>query len=197
MPQDTMIKCDIIKFNEISEMFELKIYYSFHETPFGKCLIAYTNIEDKGDVVCHLSYDNGKESDVVQHLKSRYPGALFIANTNATKKIINAIFYQNEESNNICISVLLKGTDFQMQVWEALTQIPTGTLYTYEELAKTINKPKAARAVASALKANQIGYLIPCHRVVCKSGCNKFSWCTQIKEKMQEYEKTLMNNGLY
>lgn len=184
-----MIKCEIIKFDQISTMFELKIDYAFHETPFGRCLIATTCIEDKGHVVCHLSYDNSKESDVIEHLKSRYQAAQFYENFKSTKEMISKIFPKNEELDNVCIPVLLKGTNFQVQVWETLTQIPSGTLTTYEQVAKAINNPKAVRAVAGALKANQIGYLIPCHRVVSKSGCNKFSWCAQIKVKMQEYEK--------
>ena len=143
-------------------------------------------------MICHLSFNNAK-SDSFRSLKKRFAGAEFVEDSQATKKLINTIFDEKNFDNSLKIKILLKGTDFQIKVWESLIKIPMGTLSTYGEVAKSINNPKAVRAVGSALKANQIGFLIPCHRVTCKNGDNKFSWGAPLKIRMQEYENQIVN----
>lgn len=183
-----MIECKIIKFDELGEQSDLQVSYSFQDTPFGKCLIGFVENENKQRAVCYLAYTDINENETLKKLKTKYSGAKFTEESKKTKELIDAIFYKDTLKDITPIRVLLKGTEFQMQVWEALTKIPMGTLITYEKVAKSIDKPKATRAVANALKANQIGYLIPCHRVVNKSGCNKFSWGAQRKVNMQDFE---------
>ena len=192
-----MLECIVKKFDDMTKMANIVIYYDFHETPFGRCLIGVQRDQDRELAVCHLSYADADVEKSLENeltsLKYRYPGAQFIREYNETKHLIKTIF--NEKAPGVVsrVNVLLKGTDFQIKVWEALTRIPVGEITTYQSIAESINHPKAARAVGSALKSNNIGYLIPCHRVACKNGCNKFSWRAEIKEKMQDYERKLIN----
>ncbi|XP_032456099.1 regulatory protein ada [Nasonia vitripennis] len=189
-----MIECKIMKFDELGEQSDIEVSYSFQETPFGKCLIGFIENENTQKAVCYLSFTDNNENEILKNLKTKYSDAKFTEEPKKTKELIDDIFYKDTSRNVTPVQVLLKGTEFQMQVWEALTKIPMGTLTTYEKVAKSIDKPKATRAVANALKANQIGYLIPCHRVVCKSGCNKFGWGVQRKVNMQEFEVQYLKN---
>lgn len=189
-----MIICHPVRFNEKTS--GMNIHHSFHETPFGKCLIACTKYKDKEKVICHMTFVDNNEIQLLEQLRTKFPGAKFIEETEETKDLMNAIFFKNNLENEIHIPVLLKGTNFQLNVWESIISIPMGTLQTYQQVAEAIDNPKASRAVGSALKANQIMYLIPCHRVICKNGCNKFSSCAQRKVKMQEYEENFVNKKL-
>ncbi|NQY94125.1 MAG: methylated-DNA--[protein]-cysteine S-methyltransferase, partial [Campylobacteraceae bacterium] len=83
----------------------------------------------------------------------------------------------------------VKGTNFQINIWKALLNIPDGTITTYADIAKSINKPKAARAVANAIGSNHIGYLVPCHRVLAKSGAmSGYRWGIERKKILVAYE---------
>ncbi|QZT35834.1 methylated-DNA--[protein]-cysteine S-methyltransferase [Halosquirtibacter xylanolyticus] len=141
----------------------LSIKYSLSETPFGNIFIASTN---KG--VCNLSFvdeiDTGLEA-----LKKRFPNASYLHQLDPLQLDALQIF-QSNWSRIREIKLHLKGTDFQLKVWEALLTIPYGALLTYGGIAEAINLPKASRAVGTAIGNNPIAYLIPCHRVIQKSG---------------------------
>ena len=141
------------------------IRYGLHPTPFGKCLIATT---DRG--ICHLSFVQSGEGDAIDSLVSEWRQASMIEDYRATAPLIEPIFGLDYRSQPRPLSVHLRGTNFQLKVWEALLQIPAGEVTTYAGLAARIGKPGAARAVGTAVGHNPIAVLIPCHRVIRKVG---------------------------
>jgi len=141
----------------------LAIRYGLHPTPFGKCLIATT---ERG--ICHLGFVDGSEGKAVDHLVAHWQQAEMIEDYHATAPLINRIFLDPKPDS--ALNLHLRGTNFQIKVWEALLNIPPGALTTYEHIAMQIGNPRAVRAVGSAVGDNPIVYLIPCHRVIRKSG---------------------------
>lgn len=141
----------------------LVINYSFAETPFGNIIVASTQ---KG--ICHMAF-NEDEFQSLEDLKSRFPNATFLQKLNLLQQ--NALFiFQNDWSKLSEIKLHLKGTDFQLKVWETLLKIPMGKLSTYGEIAKKIENPNASRAVGTAIGSNPVAFLIPCHRVIQATG---------------------------
>lgn len=131
-----------------------EIRYGVHPTPFGDCLLALTN---RG--ICALWFDSN-----VEQFRDEWRSAHLIEDRPATRPVIERIFAGERPP------LLLRGTNFQVQVWRALMQIPEGTTVSYSSLADAIGRPRATRAVASAVARNPISYLIPCHRVLRTSG---------------------------
>lgn len=141
----------------------LTIRYGIHPTPFGKCLIGVT---ERG--ICHLGFVDGNEGKAVDNLVAHWQQADMAEDYRATAPLVNRIFLDPKPDSPL--NVHLRGTNFQIKVWEALLNIPTGALTTYEHIAAQIGNPRAVRAVGSAVGDNPIAYLIPCHRVIRKSG---------------------------
>ncbi|HMZ07147.1 MAG TPA: methylated-DNA--[protein]-cysteine S-methyltransferase [Anaerolineales bacterium] len=141
----------------------LSIRYGIHVTPYGKCLIATT---DRG--ICNLSFVDGREGRVLDSLVDHWKQATMIEDYKATAPLANRIFLGTNPTQPI--NLHLRGTNFQIKVWEALLNIPMGALTTYEHIAAQIGNPRAVRAVGSAVGNNPVAYLIPCHRVIRKSG---------------------------
>lgn len=140
----------------------LHIRYGIHETPFGVCLIATT---DRG--ICNLSFlDHADGTVAAQALQTEWPNADISVDQQETEKIRDLIF----QSTHSSLVLHVKGTNFQIQVWQALLKIPFGGLTTYQGLATSIGRPTAARAIGNAVGRNPVGYLIPCHRVIRGSG---------------------------
>jgi AraC family transcriptional regulator of adaptative response/methylated-DNA-[protein]-cysteine methyltransferase len=140
----------------------LSIQYIFAETKFGEILIASTK---KG--ICFLAFVDDK-SKALNDLINYYPKAIIEnASSNVFKTVLEAI---NGSLLNNPINLHVKGTEFQFLIWQRLSEIPMGKLISYSHLAKLINKPKAARAVGTAVGSNPIAFLIPCHRVVQSNG---------------------------
>ncbi len=140
----------------------LHIYYSHAETVFGNVLIAST---EKG--ICHISFVQ-KNSDL-SDLTNRFPAAILEQKTDLYQQEALKMF-RDDWSDLDKIKLHLKGTPFQIKVWNALLQIPVGSLKSYLEIANEIGDPKASRAVGTAIGNNPIAYLIPCHRVITSSG---------------------------
>lgn len=140
------------------------IRYGIFPTPFGKCLLGAT---DRG--ICHLGFVEGSEGDAVDELFSYWRQAEFTEDHASTAALVEAIFRLGQQPH-IPIHVLLRGTNFQLKVWEALLRIPAGGVGTYEDIAARIGHPRAVRAVGSAVARNPIPVLIPCHRVIRKLG---------------------------
>ena len=141
----------------------LSINYSFAETPFGKVIVAST---DKG--ICHLAFEDN-ESEALADLKSRLPMATYREASDSYQQHALNIF-SNDWDNLDKIKLHIKGTDFQLKVWESLLKLPYSSLSTYGSIAENIERPKASRAVGTAIGKNPIAFLIPCHRVIQKSG---------------------------
>lgn len=142
---------------------QLTINYSFSDTPFGSLLSASTQ---KG--VCYMAFYEEKPTALAL-LKAKFPNAIYIDKTDVLQQNALSIF-QNDWSKLSDIKLHLKGTDFQLKVWEALLKIPMGKLSTYSKLAEEIGNPNASRAVGTAIGSNPIAFLIPCHRVIQNSG---------------------------
>ncbi len=143
----------------------LPIRYGLHPSPFGACLIATT---PRG--ICHLSFPDAiTPQGMADLLKLEWPRAEIVADGAATAALVDRIF-NPAISDPRPLVVLVKGTNFQIQVWRALLAIPSGSLTTYQQLATRLGQPTAARAVGGAVGRNAIAYLIPCHRVIRESG---------------------------
>jgi AraC family transcriptional regulator of adaptative response/methylated-DNA-[protein]-cysteine methyltransferase len=139
------------------------IRYGIHPTPFGKCLIGVT---DRG--ICHLGFVQTTEGEAIDNLVSNWEQAKMTEDHRSTESLVEPIFDLGYRGKPL--SVHLRGTNFQLKVWEALLQIPAGTVTTYEGIASRIGKPNAMRAVGTAIGHNPIAVLIPCHRVIRKVG---------------------------
>lgn len=141
----------------------LSINYSFAESPFGNMIVASTT---KG--VCYMAF-NDNEAQALNDLKAKFPNSIFERNLDLIQQ--NALFiFQNDWSKLPEIKLHLKGTDFQLKVWETLLKIPMGNLSTYGSIAKQIGSVNASRAVGTAIGSNPVAFLIPCHRVIQSSG---------------------------
>jgi AraC family transcriptional regulator, regulatory protein of adaptative response / methylated-DNA-[protein]-cysteine methyltransferase len=141
----------------------LHINYSFADSPFGNLIIASTQ---KG--VCYMAFDDNEEK-ALNDLKRKFSNAAFQRKLDLKQQ--NALFiFQNDWSKLPEIKLHLKGTDFQLKVWETLLKIPMGKLSTYGAIANKIEKPSASRAVGTAIGSNPVAFLIPCHRVIQSSG---------------------------
>ena len=168
----------------------LKIVYGVHDTPFGICQIALT---DRG--ICSLIFLTKKNKDDTKHLKHKWKNAEIIKDNEKTFEVIKRIFSEDLENGDQPLSLFLKGTNFQIKVWEALLKIPSGKVTSYQDVAKVIDKPKAVRAAASAVANNPISFLIPCHRVVRKSGIiHNYRWGPERKVAMLGWERAKSKN---
>ena len=141
------------------------IRYGIHPTPFGKALIATT---ERG--VCHLSFVQTSEGDAIDNLVADWKQARMIEDHRCTVHLIEPIFDLRYNHRGKPLNVHLRGTNFQLKVWEALLQIAAGEVTTYAGIASSIGKPNATRAVGTAVGHNPIAVLIPCHRVIRKVG---------------------------
>lgn len=163
----------------------LRIDYGRHGTPFGDCLLAVT---ERG--VCGLSFLNGGGwEQAVGDLRARWPGAALAERPEVTGPTAERIFSGARHGVQQPLSLFLKGTNFQLRVWEALLRIPAGSVSTYGDVARSLDAPSAGRAVGGAVGENSIAYLIPCHRVIRSSGAvSNYRWGETRKRAMLGWE---------
>jgi len=158
---------------------DLTITYGYAFSPFGKVLLGFTC---KG--ICYMEFCDDNEDIVFENLTKHWIKAQLVQDNKQVQKKLNDIFIDKNP-----FKLFIKGTNFQINVWKALLNIPHGTVTTYQSVAKSINKPKAVRAVASAIGSNPIAYLIPCHRVIGKSGAmSGYRWGIERKKIVLSYE---------
>jgi AraC family transcriptional regulator of adaptative response/methylated-DNA-[protein]-cysteine methyltransferase len=144
----------------------LTIRYGIHLTPFGKCLIGLT---ERG--ISHLGFVAGSEGEAIDGLVNEWQEARMVEDYRSTAALVGPIFDLRYDTRiRQPLTLHLRGTNFQIKVWEALLQIPAGSATTYGGLAQRIGQPNASRAVGSAVGHNPIAVLIPCHRVIRKVG---------------------------
>lgn len=149
----------------------IQIEYGFHDTPFGLTLIGAT---DRG--ICWLSFLQTEEDPrtALDQMKEHWHQSIFHQNDSLTQSFARQIF---APTSNERLHVYVKGTNFQVKVWQALLQIPIGKVTTYQDIAMRIDNPNALQAVGSAVGSNHIAYLIPCHRVIRKDGIlGEYRW---------------------
>lgn len=170
------------------DLSDVCITYGYGETHFGEALIGFT---DNG--ICYLGFvDNNKEV-IFERLKKLWENANLTQNDDKAREYLENIFIKNKKYN-----LLVKGTNFQVNVWRALLNIPRGVVASYQDVANYLEKPKAVQAVANAIGKNHIGYLIPCHRVIAKSGAmSGYRWAIERKKILIEYESIeLFHNSI-
>lgn len=169
---------------------EIDVSYGVHDSPFGKCLIGITK---RG--VCHLSFLDENELQAERQLKDYWPKAHLVQDQEATAEYIRKIFKPTKTDSKRPIHLLIKGTNFQVKVWEALLAIPEGRVSNYSEIAKAAGSPKAVRAAGTACGNNLIGFLIPCHRVLTSSGgIGGYRWGVSRKETILAWESIRMQS---
>ena len=163
----------------------LTITYGFCPSPFGECLLATT---DRG--ICYLGFVSSAEGGAaVDHLLRTWPGAELYENAAHVGATAETIFSLDRQDPQRPFNLLIKGTNFQIQVWKALLTIPSGFVASYQDIAAHIGSPRASRAVANAIAINPVAYLIPCHRVIAKSGnIHRYRWGSARKKALIGWE---------
>ena len=164
---DLFVACEAVSPGEFKRLGEgVLINYGFHPTPFGECMIGVTR---RG--VVNLSFTNaGNRSFLLDEMKADWPFANFVEDSAITQQVVSRIFIEKLAQAQKPVQVLIKGTNFQIKVWEALLRIPTGYVVSYEDIAVYLGVPNSYRAVGNAVGENKIPVLIPCHRVIRKKG---------------------------
>jgi AraC family transcriptional regulator of adaptative response/methylated-DNA-[protein]-cysteine methyltransferase len=144
----------------------LTITYGFHPSPFGTALVLAT---ERG--LCGMAFaDAGDETAAFADMSSRWPKATYVEDRDRTTPLAQRIFDPKLWRPDRPLRVVLIGTDFEVRVWETLLRVPFGRLTTYSDVAAKVHAPKAARAVGAAVGKNPLCFVVPCHRVVGKSG---------------------------
>ncbi len=165
----------------------LTINYDFTSTPFGKLLIASTT---KG--ICHMAFADD-EAKAFEELEQQFPEAKFHRQKDELQQGALHIFNQNWNEPNE-VKLHLKGTPFQLKVWETLLKVPKGNFTTYGKIAQAIGNPNASRAVGSAIGDNPIAFLIPCHRVIQSTGnFGQYHWGQVRKSAILGWEAAQVN----
>jgi AraC family transcriptional regulator, regulatory protein of adaptative response / methylated-DNA-[protein]-cysteine methyltransferase len=156
-----------------------EIVYGFHSTQFGEALVLTTSLG-----ICGLAFTaaHGRQ-DCLKDMTKNYKAARLVESPMKTRQLIDAIFSAKS------VPLLAHGTPFQIKVWQALLTIPKGKVVSYEDIAKAIGMPQAYRAVANAIGRNPISYLIPCHRIVRKTGAlGGYRWGLDLKTHFLQHE---------
>jgi len=168
----------------------LTINYAFADTPFGGVLVASTA---KG--ICHMAFADAGEDAALEQLKFTFPNARYVQIVDRVQQ--NALFVFSQDWSKLDeIKLHLKGTDFQIKVWETLLKVPSGGLTTYGELAKKAGYTGASRAVGTAVGNNPVAFLIPCHRVIKSTGdLGQYHWGSVRKNVIVGWEASRNANA--
>jgi AraC family transcriptional regulator of adaptative response/methylated-DNA-[protein]-cysteine methyltransferase len=163
----------------------LTIAYGFHPSPFGSALVMTTARGLAG-----LAFaDPGEEPTVLADMQARWPKATYVEDRAGTAPLARRIFDSATWRAGEPLRVMLIGTDFEVRVWEALLAVPMGRLTSYSDIAAKVCKPAAARAVGAAVGRNPVSFVVPCHRVVGKSGSlTGYHWGLTRKRAMLGWE---------
>lgn len=170
----------------------LEIHYGFHDCPFGRALLMMT---DQG--ICGLAFaDQGQEQATFEDMRSRWPDASFIEDMVATGPSVARIFNPAQWKAEQPLRIVFIGTDFETQVWQTLLKLPIGQATSYSDIAAHLGKAGASRAVGSAVGRNPISFVVPCHRVLAKSGgLGGYHWGLTRKQAILGWEAGLLSGG--
>lgn len=183
---DLFVSCEAVTPGEYKRRGEgVTLQYGFHPTPFGECLLART---ERG--ICALRFlSTPSRAAAFRELCAEWPAAEFVENESGTREICGRIFGGATGDGSTRFHLHLRGTNFQLKVWQALLTIPSGKLASYSVLAAKIGVPKASRAIGSAVGSNPVAYLIPCHRVIRSLGViGDYRWGRERKQAMIGWE---------
>ena len=183
---DLMVTCEAMTPGEMKQAGEgVLIQYGTVSTPFGDAVIGWT---ERG--ICYLQFVEGQIQAVIADLHSQWPKASLQINDAEAALISQNIFASPLERGKI--HLVLKGTNFQVKVWEAMINTHPAQQLSYAQVAQLIGSPKASRAVGTALANNTIGYLIPCHRVIKSNGdIGNYRWGIDRKSAILAWEKAV------
>ncbi|UOQ65868.1 bifunctional transcriptional activator/DNA repair enzyme AdaA [Hymenobacter volaticus] len=164
----------------------MHIVYGFHATLFGECLLSLT---ERG--ICGLTFHDARERDAtLAQLRAAWPEATLTPDFARTEAVAAQLFSGAADATKP-FNLLIKGTNFQIKVWEALLRIPSGAMVSYQDIATALGQPRASQAVGGAVGANAIGYLIPCHRVIQQhGGPGGYRWGVARKQALLGWEAT-------
>lgn len=167
----------------------LQLNYSFAESPFGQLIIASTT---KG--ICYMAFAENEQM-AFEELRKNFPNAQYRQLLDMIQQ--NALYIFTQDWQRLSkIKLHLKGSPFQLKVWETLIKIPMGNLSTYGAIAGSINNPRASRAVGTAIGSNPVAFLIPCHRVIRANGeLGGYHWGMTRKTAMLGWEAAKTNPG--
>lgn len=166
----------------------LRINYSFAESPFGNILVAST-----GKGICNIAFADDRE-EALQALQKKFPNAVYTQMVDLMQQNILYIFTHDWSRINQ-VKLHLRGTEFQLKVWEALLKVPMGQVTTYGKIAKQIQIPAASRAVGTAIGDNPVAFLIPCHRIIQATGVfGQYHWGSIRKTAMIGWEAAHTDN---
>jgi AraC family transcriptional regulator of adaptative response/methylated-DNA-[protein]-cysteine methyltransferase len=169
----------------------ITLAWGIHESPFGRYLLALTGRGIAGLAFLDERGERGGADDLVE----RWPNASILHRPRETAEVAARLFTRTYPEQPL--HLLLKGTNFQLKVWEALLRIPEGTVLTYEDIAGRIGTVRATRAVGGAIAANPIAWLIPCHRVIRKTGAfGGYRWGVDRKRALLAWEAVTVNRVL-
>jgi AraC family transcriptional regulator of adaptative response/methylated-DNA-[protein]-cysteine methyltransferase len=166
-----------------------EVTYGIHDTELGRIVIGQT---DRG--LCWLGFmvskkEGAYKGDGLTRMKEYFSESSFVEDKASTFETLNDVFKAWESDDLNSISLDLQGTDFQLSVWKALLNIPKGQTLSYGDVANDIGKPKASRAVGTAVGDNPVSLIIPCHRVIQKSGgLGNYGWGLDLKSRLLEIE---------
>jgi AraC family transcriptional regulator of adaptative response/methylated-DNA-[protein]-cysteine methyltransferase len=183
---DLFVSCEAVTPGEFKRRGEgVRIEYGFHPTPFGECLLAKT---ERGICALRFLFTPSRQA-ALRELRAEWPAAEFVMNDSETGEICRQVFSVAAKDVHAPFHLHLRGTNFQLKVWQALLTIPAGRLANYGELAAKIGAPKASRAVGSAVGHNPVAYLIPCHRVIRSLGViGDYRWGRERKQAIIGWE---------
>jgi AraC family transcriptional regulator of adaptative response/methylated-DNA-[protein]-cysteine methyltransferase len=171
----------------------LIIRYGFHDCPFGRVLLMMT---EQG--ICGLAFaDQGGEQPVLADMRGRWPAADYVEDTALTGDSVSHIFGAPRWKLEQPLRLVFIGTDFETQVWQVLLKIPLGHATSYSDIAAHLGKAGASRAVGSAVGRNPISFVVPCHRVLAKSGgLGGYHWGLTRKQAILGWEAGLISAGM-
>ena len=187
---DLMVSCEAMTPGEIQTGAEgVELRWGCAATPFGQAVIGQTA---RG--ICFLQFAQDDTGELVRRLRAQWPHAHLVHDDAAALKSADQIFGSHGAPHKL--HLVLRGTNFQIKVWEALLAVPAGQVLSYGQLAARAGNPGAARAVGTAIGANQIGYLIPCHRIIRESGeSGQYRWGAERKAAMLGWEASRLAAG--
>ncbi|XP_030374708.1 uncharacterized protein LOC115624232 [Scaptodrosophila lebanonensis] len=164
------------------------VKYGFVDAQFGRLLIGMLN-QDQG-AICFLYFVQKSDEEALRKAHQHWPKTDLIPDDVQIQKRCHKLFEAGggDKENAVVLEVAARGTDFQLDVWNALVRMEMGSTSTYGQLAQSIGRPKAVRAVASAVASNEVSVLIPCHRIISKNGDVKYHWGAQLKRDLLSYE---------
>jgi AraC family transcriptional regulator of adaptative response/methylated-DNA-[protein]-cysteine methyltransferase len=189
---DLFVSCTALTPGEFKALGErLVVRWGIHEVPLGRILLGVT---ERG--VCWLGFIEQDDGAVIAEFEREWQGARLVRDDAATADAAERAFEITPAASRDPLPLLVRGTGFQLKVWEALLRIPFGRLVSYQAIAQAIGQPRAVRAVGRAVGANNIAWLIPCHRVILSTGIiHNYRWGARQKQLLVGFEGALARAG--